>query len=85
MCTDTGTPSATRPGSPSAVHPLIPSTVAVARRNIRKIQGKFSTLVTKSCKRLQNRETDVDEVQTFLIVMFSSPGSETGVTWSPQW
>ena len=78
MCIDTGTPSATRPGSPSAVHPHIPSTVAVARRNIRKIQGKFSTLVTKSCKRLQSRETDVDEVQTFLIVMFSSPSSRDG-------
>ena len=78
MFADTGTPSATRLGSPSAVHPHIPSTVAVARRNIRKIQGKFSILVTKSCKRLQSRETDVDEVQTFLIVMFSSPGSRDG-------
>ena len=78
MFADTGTPSATRPGSPSAVHPHIPSTVAVARRNIRKIQGKFSTLVTKSCKRLQSRETDIDEVQTFLIVMFSSPSSRDG-------
>ena len=78
MCADTGTPSATRPSSPSAVHPHIPSTVAVAQRNIRKIQGKFSILVTKSCKRLQSRETNVDEVQTFLIVMFSSPGSRDG-------
>ena len=78
MSIDAGTPFAARPGSLSAIRPHIPSTVAVARRNIRKIQGKFSTLVTRSCKRLQNRETDVDEVQTFLIVMFSSPNSRDG-------
>ena len=79
MSIDAGTPFAARPGSLSATRPHIPSTVAVARRNIRKIQGKFSTLVTRSCKRLQNRETDVDEVQTFLIVMFSSPNARDGI------
>ena len=42
------------------------------------IKGKFSKLVTKSRKSLQNREIDVEEVQTFLIIMYSSPGSRDG-------
>ena len=42
------------------------------------IKGKFSILVTKSCKKLQNRKIDVDDVQTFLVTMYSSPDSEDG-------
>ena len=63
------------------VHPTTgqtPSVVAIARRNIRKIKGKFSTLVTKSRTRLQSRETSVEDVQTFLITMYSSPNSRDG-------
>ena len=42
------------------------------------IKGKFSTLVTKSCKKLQNRKIDVDDVQMFLVTMYSSPDSKDG-------
>ena len=72
-----GTPSATTPVSPSTTGQT-PSVVAIARRNIRKIKGKFSTLVTKSRTRLQSRETSVEDVQTFLITMYSSPNSRDG-------
>ena len=70
MCTDYGTPPATSPQNPSAV--------AVAQRNIQMIKGKFSLLVTKSRKKLQDRKIDVDDVQTFLITMYSSPDSKDG-------
>ena len=70
MCTDYGTPPATSPQNPSAV--------AVAQRNIQMIKGKFSLLVTKSRKKLQNRKIDVDDVQTFLVTMYSSPDSKDG-------
>ena len=63
--------------SSSIKSPLISSTEAVEEWNIRMIKGKFSKLVTKSHKSLQNREIDVEEVQTFLI-MYSSPGSRDG-------
>ena len=42
------------------------------------IQGKFSILVTKSRKKLQNRKIDVDDVQVFLVTMYSSPDSKDG-------
>ena len=42
------------------------------------IKGKFSTLVTNSRKRLQSRAIDVADVQTFLIIMYSSPDSRDG-------
>lgn len=42
------------------------------------IQGSFSKLVTESCKCLQSRGIDVEEVQMFLITMYSSPGSRNG-------
>ena len=42
------------------------------------IKGKFSILVTKSHKKLQSREIDVDEVQMFLVTMYSSPDSKDG-------
>ena len=41
------------------------------------IKGKFSILVTKSHKKLQNKEI-VDDVQTFLVTMYSSADSEDG-------
>ena len=69
-CTDTGTQSATSSQDPS--------TVAIAQRNIRKIHGKFSTLVTKSCRKLQIKGINVEDVQTFLVTMYSSPGSKDG-------
>ena len=66
-CTDT--PSATRP----RLH-----AEGIAQRNIRKIQGKFSMLVTKSRRRLQNRAINIEDVQMFLITMYSSPNSSDG-------
>ena len=42
------------------------------------IKGKFSILVTKSRKKLQNRKIDVDDVQTFLVTMYSSLNSKDG-------
>ena len=42
------------------------------------IKGKFSILVTKSRRKLQSRKIDVDDVQTFLVTMYSSPDSEDG-------
>ena len=67
-CTDTGNPLPTT---------LDPST-AVAQHNIITIQGKFAILVTKSRKRLQNNEIDVEDIQTFLITIYSSPNSRDG-------
>ena len=69
-CTDTGTLRATIPQSPT--------TVAIARRNVRKIQGKFSTLVTTSRRRLHSRGIDVADIQTFLVTMYSSPDTRDG-------
>ena len=70
---DSETSGATQPESP-----LSPSATAVASRNAVMIQGNFSKLVTKSCKILQSRGIDVEDVQMFLITMFSSPGSKDG-------
>ena len=42
------------------------------------IKGKFSILVTRSRKKLQNKDIDVDDVQTFLVTMYSSPDSKDG-------
>ena len=42
------------------------------------IKGKFSILVTKSRRKLQYRKINVDDVQTFLVTMYSSPDSEDG-------
>ena len=78
MCIDTGTSSTTRRNSSSTKIPLISSTEAVEELNIRMIKRKFSNLVTKSRKSLLNREIDVEEVQTFLIIMYSSPNSRDG-------
>ena len=75
ICIDTATPPAT---SPPPISPQSPSAVAVAQRNIQMIKGKFSILVTKSHKKLQSREIDVDEVQMFLVTMYSSPDSKDG-------
>ena len=52
--------------------------VAVAQHNIIMIQGKFAILVTKSRKKLQNKEIDVEDIQTFLITIYSSPNSRDG-------
>ena len=71
-CADTATPSATTPKNQSA------ELVAIAARNNRKIDAKFSKLVMKSRKRLQSKEVDVEDVQEFLITMCSSPNSRDG-------
>ena len=42
------------------------------------IKGKFSILVTKSRRKLQYRKINVDDVQTFLVTMYSSPDSKDG-------
>ena len=42
------------------------------------IKGKFSTLVTKSRRKLQSRKIDVDDVQMFLVTLYSSPDSKDG-------
>ena len=42
------------------------------------IKGKFSILVTKSHRKLQSRKIDVDDVQMFLVTMYSSPDSKDG-------
>ena len=52
--------------------------VAIAARNNRKIEAKFSKLVTKSRKKLQSKEVNVEDVQDFLIIMYSSPNSRDG-------
>ena len=41
------------------------------------IKGKFTSLVTKSCSKLQSRNIDVEDVQMFLFTMYSS-GSRDG-------
>ena len=64
-------------GTPSATGTQNQSIVAIARRNILKINGKFSMLVTKSYKRLESR-INVKEFQTFLVTMYSSPNSRDG-------
>lgn len=69
----TGVETGTQPSqSPSTV------SVAIACRSIQKIRGKYSTLVTKSCKRLQTRRIDVEALRTFLVTMCSSPSSRDG-------
>ena len=72
-CADTGSPSTTPPQNPST---------AIAKRNIQMIEGKFSTLVTKSCRRLQSRKIKIKikDIQMFLITMYSSPNSKDGST-----
>ena len=72
-CTDTETPLATSLQNPSSV-----TVVAFAKRRIQMIQGKFSMLVTKSLRRLQKRKINVDDVQMFLVTMYSSPNSRDG-------
>ena len=69
ICTDTENPLAISPPDPSA---------AVAQHNITTIRGKFAILVTKSRKRLQYREINVEDIQTFLVTMYSSPNSRDG-------
>ena len=52
--------------------------VAIAKHNIRRIKGKFSMLVTRSRERLQMKGIDIEDVQDFLITMYSSPDSKDG-------
>ena len=78
MCIDNATSSTTRRNSSSIKSPLYSSNEAIEERNVRMIKGKFSTLVTNSRKTLQNRGVDVEEVQTFVIIMYSSPNSRDG-------
>ena len=75
---DSETSGATQPESSSAKSPLSRSAIAVASRNTIMIQGSFSKLVTKSCKSLRSRGIDFEDVQMFLITMYSSPGSRDG-------
>ena len=71
-CADTGSPT-TPPQNPST---------SFAKCNIQMIEGKFSTLVTKSCRRLQSRKIKIKikDVQMFLVTMYSSPKSRDGST-----
>ena len=78
MVVDAGTSSTTRRSSSFIKSPLISSTEAIEERNVQVIKSKFSNLVTKSCETLQSREIDVEEVETFLIIMYSSPNSRDG-------
>ena len=71
----TGTPSPTKLENPSFTNP---STAAVEHRNIVTIKGKFSRLVTTSCTRLRSRNVNIEDFQTHLITMYSSPGSRDG-------
>ena len=64
--------------TPPPTSPQSPITVAVAKRNVQMIKGKFSMLVTKSHKKLQSRKVDVDDVQMFLVTLYSSPDSKDG-------
>ena len=73
-----GTPSAKTPESPSTTGRNIFTVVTVARRNIQRIQAKFSSLVRKSRTRLQSRDISVEDVQEFLVTMYSSPSSRDG-------
>ena len=66
-------------GTPSATGTKNRSTVAIARRNIRKIEGKFSMLVTNSQERLQSR-INVKKFRIFLVTMYSSPNSRDGMS-----
>ena len=63
---------------PTLPDPPSSSAVAVAQRNIQMIKAKYSTLVTSSCRKLRSRGIDIQEVQTFLITMYSSPSSKDG-------
>ena len=71
-CTGTGTSSAT------SLEDSLTVTAAIVRLNIQMIKRKFSILVTKSHKSLQEREIDIEDVQMFLITMYSSPNSRDG-------
>ena len=51
---------------------------AIEECNIRMIKGKFSNLVTKSRKRLQSKEVNVEDVQTFIIIMYLASNSKDG-------
>ena len=64
--------------TPPPTSPQSPITLAVAKRNIQMIKGKFSILVTKSRRKLQSRKINVDDVQMFLITLYSSPDSKDG-------
>ena len=70
--TDIAARSAITPKNKSAV------IVAIAEHNIRMIVTKFSTLVAKSRKKLQMKNIDIEDVQDFLITMYSSPNSKDG-------
>ena len=72
---DTETLVATRLESPSATSQQDPG-VAVARRNIQRIKGKFSTLVTRSRRRLQSMEISVEDMQTFLVTMYPTESTD---------
>jgi len=52
--------------------------VAIEERNYIMIKGKFSKLVTRARTRLKAREIDVEDVQVFLITMYSAPNSRDG-------
>ena len=66
-CTDTETPLVTSRLNPPSV------AVAVAKCNIQNIARKFAVLTIKSCKSLQERGVDIEDVQMFLITVYSSP------------
>ena len=77
-CIDAVTPFSTTPESLFVASAQNPAAVAWAQRNIQMIQTKFSSVVTKSCTKLQSRKISVEKVQTFLVTMYSSPNSSNG-------
>jgi len=64
--------------SPPAIPPSDSAAVVVIKCNIERIEGKFAYLVTTTCKHLQRRGVDVDDMLTFLIAKLSSPNSTDG-------
>ena len=77
-CIDAVTPFSTTPESLFVASAQNPAAVAWAQRNIQMIKTKFSSVVTKSCTKLQSRKISVEKVQTFLVTMYSSPNSSNG-------
>ena len=52
--------------------------VAIGQCSVHKINGKFSKLVTESCKMLQKKDITVKDFQLFVVTMCSSHSSKDG-------
>ena len=53
---------------------------AIGQCSLQKINGKFSKLVTESCRRIQRRNISVKDFQLFIVTMCSSYDSRDMVT-----